>query len=235
MMRQRLRTNLIALLAISLTLTFVQTPLTPAVAAVCQGEAAYPPDLPDCLDPVVEAQQEAAAAAAARAAADKLAADNAAAERAAAAAAVAAADRAAAAQAAAKAAADKAAADALAEQIRQGNLAAAATAATRVKFGFRIQSPKETQPPPTTYSPQTSPSQCQCRCLQQTGPPSHPLATCGLCGVHGLSTPKLRFSPWLQLRSLLPQHPYPHLSSITLHHLASAVGLYLGRRTSGCL
>ena len=129
MIRQRLRTNLIALLAISLTLTFVQTPLTPAVAAVCQGEAAYPPDLPGCLDPVVAAQQEAAAAAAAKAAADKLASDNAAAERAAAAAAVAAADRAAAAQAAAKAAADKAAADALAEQIRQGNLAAAATAA----------------------------------------------------------------------------------------------------------
>ena len=129
MMRQRLRTNLIALLAISLTLTFVQTPQTPAFAAVCQGEAAYPPDLPDCLDPVVAAQQEAATAAAAKAAADKVAADNAAAERAAAAAAQAIAERAAAAQAAAKAAADKAAADALAEQIRQGNLAAAATAA----------------------------------------------------------------------------------------------------------
>ena len=60
MIRQRLRTNLIALLAISLTLTFVQTPLTPAVAAVCGGEAAYPPDLPGCLDPVVAAQQDAA-------------------------------------------------------------------------------------------------------------------------------------------------------------------------------
>jgi len=125
MIRQRLRTNLIALLAISLTLTFVQTPLTPAVAAVCQGEAAYPPDLPDCLDPVVAAQQEAAAAAAAKTAADKLASDIAAAERAAAAAAVAALDRAAAELAAIKARADQAAADKLAEEIRQGNLEAA--------------------------------------------------------------------------------------------------------------
>ena len=41
----------------------------PAIAAVCQGPAAYPPDLPDCLDPVVAAQQEAAAKAAADAAA----------------------------------------------------------------------------------------------------------------------------------------------------------------------
>ena len=41
----------------------------PAMAAVCQGPAAYPPDLPDCLDPVVAAQQEAAAKAAADAAA----------------------------------------------------------------------------------------------------------------------------------------------------------------------
>ena len=33
----------------------------PAIAAVCQGPAAYPPDLPDCLDPVVEEQRVAAA------------------------------------------------------------------------------------------------------------------------------------------------------------------------------
>jgi len=46
----------LSLIAISLTLTFVQNPLTPAVAAVCGGAAAYPPDLPDCLDPVVAAQ-----------------------------------------------------------------------------------------------------------------------------------------------------------------------------------
>jgi len=46
----------LSLIAISLTLTFVQNPLTPAVAAVCGGPAAYPPDLPDCLDPVVAAK-----------------------------------------------------------------------------------------------------------------------------------------------------------------------------------
>ena len=53
----------LSLIAISLTFTFVQTPLTPAVAAVCGGEAAYPPDLPDCLDPVVEAKPVATTAA----------------------------------------------------------------------------------------------------------------------------------------------------------------------------
>jgi hypothetical protein len=53
----------LSLIAISLTLTFVQNPLTPAVAAVCSGKAAYPPDLPDCLDPVVEAQPMATKAA----------------------------------------------------------------------------------------------------------------------------------------------------------------------------
>ena len=47
----------------------------PAMAAVCQGPAAYPPDLPDCLDPVVAAQQEAAAKAAADAAAAAAVAD----------------------------------------------------------------------------------------------------------------------------------------------------------------
>ena len=40
-----------------------------AVAAICGGHAAYPPDLPDCLDPVVEEQRVAAAEAAARASA----------------------------------------------------------------------------------------------------------------------------------------------------------------------
>lgn len=53
----------VSLLAISLTLTIVQTPLTPAVAAICSGPAAYPPDLPDCLDPVVAEQPVATAAA----------------------------------------------------------------------------------------------------------------------------------------------------------------------------
>jgi len=53
----------LSLIAISLTLTFVQNPLTPAVAAVCGGPAAYPPDLPDCLDPVVAAKPVATTAA----------------------------------------------------------------------------------------------------------------------------------------------------------------------------
>jgi len=57
------RATTLSLIAISLTLTFVQYPLTPAVAAVCGGEAAYPPDLPDCLDPVVEAKPVATTAA----------------------------------------------------------------------------------------------------------------------------------------------------------------------------
>ena len=61
-----------------LSLIFAQLPNTSAPAAVyCIGPAAYPPDLPDCLDPVVEAQKaaakqaEEAAAAAAAAAAKK--------------------------------------------------------------------------------------------------------------------------------------------------------------------
>jgi hypothetical protein len=57
------RATTLSLIAISLTLTFVQNPLTPAVAAVCGGKAAYPPDLPDCLDPVVEAKPVATTAA----------------------------------------------------------------------------------------------------------------------------------------------------------------------------
>jgi len=98
----------------------------PAIAAVCQGPAAYPPDLPDCLDPVVEEQRVAAAEASARASA------SASASRAAADAAAAQAleqarlEREAAAAAKAKADSDKAAADALAAQIRDGKLADAA-------------------------------------------------------------------------------------------------------------
>ena len=53
----------LSLIAISLTLTFVQNPLTPAVAAVCGGPAAYPPDLPNCLDPFVAAKPVATTAA----------------------------------------------------------------------------------------------------------------------------------------------------------------------------
>ena len=65
-----------------LSLIFAQLPNTSAPAVVyCIGPAAYPPDLPDCLDPVVEAQKvakqqaddaaAAAAASAAKAARDK--------------------------------------------------------------------------------------------------------------------------------------------------------------------
>jgi len=43
---------------IFLSLIFAQLPNTSAPAVVyCIGPAAYPPDLPDCLDPVVEAQK----------------------------------------------------------------------------------------------------------------------------------------------------------------------------------
>ena len=43
-----------------LSLLFAHLPNTSAPAATyCIGPAAYPPDLPDCLDPVVEAQKEA--------------------------------------------------------------------------------------------------------------------------------------------------------------------------------
>jgi hypothetical protein len=68
-----------------LSLLFAQLPNTSAPAAVyCLGPAAYPPDLPDCLDPVVEAQKVAKqqaddAAATATAAALKAAQDKAAA------------------------------------------------------------------------------------------------------------------------------------------------------------
>jgi hypothetical protein len=43
-----------------LSLLFAHLPNTSAPASTyCIGPAAYPPDLPDCLDPVVEAQKEA--------------------------------------------------------------------------------------------------------------------------------------------------------------------------------
>ena len=45
---------------VALSLLFAHLPNTSAPAATyCIGPAAYPPDLPDCLDPVVEAQKEA--------------------------------------------------------------------------------------------------------------------------------------------------------------------------------
>ena len=122
--------KVIFITCLSLLLTSFQvTNNQSAVAAICGGPAAYPPDLPDCLDPVVEEQRVAAAEASARASA------SASASRAAADAVAAQAleqtrlEREAAAAAKAKADSDKAAADALAEQIRQGNLAAAAAAA----------------------------------------------------------------------------------------------------------
>ena len=66
--RKHFRTK-IALVVLSLI--FAQFPSTNASAVTyCLGAAAYPPDLPDCLDPVVEAQkiaqQQAADAAADR-------------------------------------------------------------------------------------------------------------------------------------------------------------------------
>ena len=55
-----------------LSLIFAQLPNTSAPAVVyCIGPAAYPPDLPDCLDPVVLAKQEADRKAAEEAAAEK--------------------------------------------------------------------------------------------------------------------------------------------------------------------
>ena len=123
------RKYMVVIATVVLSLPFAQLPVTTANAAICQGEAAYPPDLPDCLSPVVAAAQAAEAQAAveraAKAAADRAAQDAAAAR----AAAEAAAERAAAEAARIKAASDKAAADALAEKIRQGDLAAAAAAA----------------------------------------------------------------------------------------------------------
>ena len=106
-----------------MSLMFAQLPNTSAPAVTyCAGAAAYPPDLPDCLDPVVEAARNAQAAAdalaAAQAAAAKKQADDAAA---------------AAAAAALKAAQDKAEQDAIAASVAaartQEQFAAAAAAA----------------------------------------------------------------------------------------------------------
>lgn len=63
------RKYLAVIATVVLSLPFSQLPVTTANAAICQGEAAYPPDLPDCLSPVVAAEQAAAAKAAADAAA----------------------------------------------------------------------------------------------------------------------------------------------------------------------
>ena len=115
------RKYLAVIATVVLSLPFSQLPVTTANAAICQGEAAYPPDLPDCLSPVVAAEQAAAAKAAADAAAAAEARRVAEVAAAARAAVEAAAQREAAAAAAVKAASDKAAADALAEKIRQGN------------------------------------------------------------------------------------------------------------------
>ena len=69
--------------ALILALFFAQFPNTSVNAAkVCIGPAAYPPDLPDCLDPVVLAQQEAERVAAELLAASTAAAAKAALERA---------------------------------------------------------------------------------------------------------------------------------------------------------
>jgi len=109
-----MKRKIVFITCLSLCLTSIQIINNqPAIAAICQGPAAYPPDLPDCLDPVVAAQQEAAAKAAADAAAAAAAARAAQDAAAARAAAEAAAEREAAAAAVAKAAADKAAADAI--------------------------------------------------------------------------------------------------------------------------
>ena len=133
-----MKRKVIFITCLSLLLTSFQvTNNQSAVAAICGGPAAYPPDLPDCLDPVVEEQRVAAAEAVARASA------SAAASRAAADAAAAQAleqarlEREAAAAAKAKADSDKAAADALAAQIREGNLAAAAAAAATAAAAAR--------------------------------------------------------------------------------------------------
>jgi hypothetical protein len=124
--------------AVVLSLPFAQLPVTTAKATtICEYEAAYPPDLPDCLSPVVAAEQAAAAAAtraAQNAAAERAAAERAAAERAAQ---NAAAERAAAEVARIKAASDKAAADALAEKIRDGKLADAAIEAAAAALEAR--------------------------------------------------------------------------------------------------
>ena len=53
----------VVIVYVVLSLLFAQFPNTAisAVPKICEYEAAYPPDLPDCLDPVVAAQVAAAA------------------------------------------------------------------------------------------------------------------------------------------------------------------------------
>jgi hypothetical protein len=60
-MKIALRNNRIAICAaVLLSLFLSQLPNTSVSAAtICIGPAAYPPDLPGCLDPVVLAKQEA--------------------------------------------------------------------------------------------------------------------------------------------------------------------------------
>ena len=43
------RKYMVVIATVVLSLPFAQLPVTTANAAICQGEAAYPPDLPDCL------------------------------------------------------------------------------------------------------------------------------------------------------------------------------------------
>ena len=76
------RSRVIALVfAMAISMGLTSLPISPVTAAeVCQGPAAYPPDLPDCLDPVVVAKQEADAKAAAEASAAASASAKAAAE-----------------------------------------------------------------------------------------------------------------------------------------------------------
>ena len=76
------RSRVIALVfAMAISMGLTSLPISPVAAAeVCQGPAAYPPDLPDCLDPVVVAKQEADAKAAAEASAAASASAKAAAE-----------------------------------------------------------------------------------------------------------------------------------------------------------
>ena len=132
------RKYMVVIATVVLSLPFAQLPVTTANAAICQGEAAYPPDLPDCLSPVVAAEQAAAAQAAAERAAEAAAARAAQDAAAARAVAEAAAEREAAAAAVIKAASDKAAADALARKIEQGNLAEAAAEAAAAATAARI-------------------------------------------------------------------------------------------------
>ena len=64
-----MKSKIALIVCLSLGLSTIQVANSPVYAEICQGPAAYPPDLPDCLDPVVAAQQAAAAKAAQDAAA----------------------------------------------------------------------------------------------------------------------------------------------------------------------